>query len=41
MSAPKQGLVVDTDVLVEYLRGRAQAAAFLEGRSACPHRLVA
>jgi hypothetical protein len=32
MSAPKQGLVVDTDVLVEYLRGRAQAAAFLEGR---------
>ena len=32
MSAPERRLVVDTDVLVEYLRGRAEAAAFLESR---------
>jgi predicted nucleic acid-binding protein len=32
MSVSRRRLVVDTDVIVEYLRGRPEAAAFLEGR---------
>ena len=33
IAGPSAGSLIDTDVLVDFLRGRSDAVAFLEGRS--------